>query len=229
MSPALIRPALPSSAAWAAAVAASLAGALRCELDARPLALLVLSGGATARAVLPRLAAEALPWHRVVLMPADERWVSPDHPDSNEGLIRTRLADAVAPARLVGLKSAHTEPEQALEAVARRLAAEPWPAAAVFLGMGTDGHIASLFPGDSTGLDPGCALRACRRPDHPRLGLGPELLLSARRIVLALAGADKGAVLSRALVPGSTLELPVRLVLHQDRAPIEVISTPDAV
>lgn len=206
------------------ALADALAQALIDDLAHRPMARLIVCGGATAREVLPRLGRSPLPWRRVVVTLADERWVAPDHPDSNERLVRDTLMAEAAGARLVGLKTTHATPEAAVDELAARLAAEPWPAAAVFLSMGPDGHVASLFPGDAQGLTTDAAVRACRRPDHPRVSLGPRLLLNTRRVVLAVRGAERQPLLAEALRPGPLADLPVRLLLHQDRVPVDLFA-----
>jgi 6-phosphogluconolactonase len=99
------------------------------------------------------------------------------------------------------------------------LDAFPWPAAAQVLGMGADGHIASLFPGsqDLPGLLAPDAPRAAELDPGPgktkRVSLSAPTLLSSRWTALLIFGEDKRVVLSAARHPGSIAELPVRVLL----------------
>jgi 6-phosphogluconolactonase len=207
----------PASALGAAADA--LAGALADALAARPLASLVVSGGDTARRLLPVLAACDLDWSRVVCTLADDRWVAADSVHSNEGLARALLPPAT---RLVALKTSHATAADALTAVTQRLAAVPQPFDATFLGMGGDGHIASLFPGGPE-LAASTAVVASTAPFSPpeRISLSLRTLLSSRLIVLLTLGSAKARVLDRALAGDSSL--PVSRLLMQDGATVKAI------
>ena len=171
------------------------------------MASLAVPGGRTAAAVLPVLAGRDLPWRRIAVTLADERCVPADHADSNEGLVRRLLAGPAATADLAGLY----RPDETPAAAARRLETLR-PFAAVLLGMGEDGHIASLFPGDAANAEP-APLAAVSRPDHPRLTWTPSVLAAADTLVLAFTGAAKAAVLEQALAEGPAAALPVRHAL----------------
>ncbi len=199
--------------AWAEVAADRLATALTHALARHPTTVLMVPGGRTATAVLPVLAGTELPWRRVIITLADERCLPTSHPDSNEGLVRRllgpRLEGGAAAATLAGLYRPDETPARA----ALRLGALPRPFGAVLLGMGEDGHIASLFPGDPANADPG-PMALVQRPDHPRLTWTPQFLTDTRALVLAFAGATKAALLERALADGLPADLPVRHVLR---------------
>ena len=218
--------------ASAAALAQHVAKRLGEDLAAGAGAVLVVSGGRTPVPFFQALAVQPLDWARVIVTLADERWVPPDHPDSNEALVRRNLLSGrAAAARLVPLFTADASPAAAAEALAPVLEALPRPFSQVVLGMGEDGHIASLFP-DALELARGLATAApvlAVHPGaapHPRLSLSLSALLGARDIALLLAGEDKRAVLVRALGDGPVEALPVRAILRQTGAPVSVFWAP---
>lgn len=200
------------------AVSARLAEALRL----RGRAGLVATGGRSPGPVYDRLADAALDWARVIVTLSDERCVEPDDPASNARLVRERLFQR-------GGKRAHLLP----------LWPEPEPAAlaallpfdAVMLGMGEDGHVASLIPGDP-GLEEGLTTRDLTRlvpaglgkPPVARITLTLHALADARAIFLLIAGETKRGVVQRALAGE---DLPVGRLISQSRAPIRIFWTPD--
>ena len=215
------------------ALAEEIALTLTDAVKARGAASLVLSGGTTPGPLYDRLADMAAPWDKVSLTLADERWVPPDSPQSNERLIRERLLrNRAAGAWFTALKSDTPGPEAAEAEVGAAVAALPRPFDLVLLGLGENGHTASLFP-NSHGLaaaldrsDPAMA-RAVRpvppdAPDPPRLTLTLRALLDARRIVLLFTGAAKWAVYEEALEPGEIADLPLRALLNQGRIKLEI-------
>lgn len=200
-------------------LAGAVADALRQDLDEQPRALLVVSGGSTPVPFFQALAQSELPWSRIDVTLADERWVAEDADDSNARLVREHLLQGpAAAANFVPLTSADPTPEQGVAAVAERLAGLAWPASVVILGMGGDGHTASLFP-DSRELDLALStaepLVAVRTPSQPqaRITLSADRLHQARRHLLHITGDDKRTVLGRALVGDDIRELPIRAFL----------------
>lgn len=199
------------------------AAVLGPALDARPRATLVLPGGGTPQSFLPVLADCPIDWRRMYIIPSDERWVDPDHQDSNEAMIRACLSGRAAEtATLVGLKSGHAEPEQAVTALEARLRQLQRPFDLTILGMGRDGHIASLFPGfDDAGHDALCqVVRECP-PPVPRVTLTLEALASSRHIMLVYADTGKSLLMDSVLAgTGSTYDLPVSRLLRRTRSPV---------
>lgn len=209
-----------------------LADHLRRSVDARGTASLALSGGRTPERVLPLLAKADLPWSAVSVTLTDERWVSADHPDSNEGLARRLfLKGAAGDAAFLGLYTGDRTPWAGQAACEARLARFPSPIDAVFLGMGADGHIASLFPGETAlAVYPDCSSRcvavSCPQGSVSRMSLSPCTLLAARHLFLFLSGGEKLATYEAARKPGPLSELPLRLVIHQDHTPLTVFIAP---
>jgi 6-phosphogluconolactonase len=189
--------------AAAAAVAAALTSVSQEKSDR---IVLAVSGGSVARLVLPELAAvPGVPWKRIVVTLVDERWVPVTHPASNQSEVNAQLTGTLARDAILGLYTESVSPEDAVGDLSVRIPAPD----VVLLGMGEDGHIASLFPGDPANRAAG-RLVAVRRPDFSRITMTPAMLRNARHIVLAFDGANKRAVFERARVKGAAEELPVR-------------------
>jgi 6-phosphogluconolactonase len=216
------------------ALSDAICAALAAALHDRGQASLVVSGGRSPIEFFQRLQAAALDWSRVWITLADERWVPDGDPDSNATLVRQHLLQgAAAAARFVPLWNAALTPAHALADRAAALAALPRPFDAVVLGMGEDGHTASLFAGADgveAALDPcGSALLAAINPPqaaHQRLTLTVAALLDSRHIHLPLAGATKQAVYAQALRDCDPLQLPVAAVLCQSAVPVTTYLSP---
>lgn len=215
-----------------AALAETIVQSLREGIYQRGEASLVLSGGRTPRGLFARLAEAPLAWDRVSITLADERWVAEDHEDSNARTVReTLLRSHAAPARFVPLYRDAADPWSALAASTEALASLPRPFDAVVLGMGEDGHTASLFPAADTLPPPSTAatpeligVRPARAP-HDRISLTPAALLDTRLLALHFTGNSKWSVLCEALKSGPVEVYPVRHVLHQEEVPCRVFWT----
>jgi 6-phosphogluconolactonase len=207
----------------AEAAAAAIAAQLREGVATRPRASLCATGGRAPGPVYDLLKAADLDWARVVVTLSDERCVAADAPESNARLLRERLlAGPAAKAHLIPL---WPRPEPAaLEALL--------PFDATMLGMGEDGHIASLIPGDpglTTALDPASsALLAdvpagLGSPPVARVSLTLKALLSSHAIFLLISGGAKRLVIDRALAGE---DLPVRALLSQTDVAVRVLWSP---
>ncbi len=195
-----------------------LAGEIGSFLRRQERVSLAVPGGTTPGPVFDVLSGVDLDWARVTVLPTDERWVDPDHPRSNARMIGERLLTGrAAAARFVPLTSDEPTPEAALPGLVETVAPH-LPLTVCLLGMGADGHIASLFPGAdqleaalSPKAPPVMALRAPRAPE-PRVSLTAPVLTQALAVHLVVTGAEKRDVLEK--VGGMSLtEAPVKLVL----------------
>ena len=215
---------------WAWAAAVSVTAALRRELEARPRARLLVSGGTTPAPVFHALSQAPLDWSRVDIALVDERWLLPDDPDSNASLVREHLLRGhAAEARFESL----TRPGRSIDAAvadANLLAANP--PGIVLLGMGSDGHTASLFP-HMRGLDDALAsanayvavdATGCpgAGPWPLRISLTPAGLEPAAARLLLLRGQDKRDVFERALAGDDPRDMPVRMAFRTPGATLHV-------
>lgn len=194
---------------------------LRQALESRGSAAIALSGGRTPLPLFDRLSQCALPWSSIAVTLADDRWVAPDHADSNEGLIRQHLVrNQAGNARFIGLWQAGKTAQEAEADCASRLAELPELLDIVVLGMGNDGHTASLFPCSAElpraleTSEPCCAVTPTTAP-HARMTLSASRLLASRERILHLKGADKLETLEKALAGDDVSAMPIRLFLRQ--------------
>ena len=212
----------PDPHALAAAAIDAVVRALDAGLRNQGSASLAATGGRSPGLIYDALALAPLDWPRVRVTLTDERWVDPSSPDSNEGLVRGRLLTGRAlDAHFLGLRGTAETPAAAAQSVSRAFVG--WPALdAALLGMGEDGHVASLFPGNpalALGLDP--VAPACIAvpqgqdgpPPQPRLSLTIRPLTSARLTLILISGAAKRAVAEQALAGADPLKFPVAAVL----------------
>ena len=224
-----------NEATWVGAAADAIANLLRDGLrDASSKVRLLVSGGSTPRPVYQRLANVDLNWSRVVIGLVDDRDVPADDKGSNARAIREQLlSDRAAAATLQPLREMAQTLDGAIE-----LANQRWcegtvqPIVAALLGMGDDGHIASLFPGASN-LD--TALSSNQAYAHidasgcevagtypQRLSLTPFGLAQATQRVLLIRGTKKRDTLLAALADGPIAAMPIRLAWQASLVPLHV-------
>jgi 6-phosphogluconolactonase len=223
-----------NAGAQASTLARAVADALADAVRTRAQGSLVVSGGRTPAAMFAQLAATPLDWSRIQITLADERWVDVASDSSNEHLVRTTLLRGPAEAAVfIGLKTSAPD-AQAGEAEAwQRCTAMPQPFDQVLLGIGDDGHFASLFPG-AKGLaealderaEPACVAITPLDAPLPRISLNLAALLRARSIRIQICGAAKWEVYQRALEPGPFAEMPIRAILRQQKVPVDVYWSP---
>ncbi len=214
------------------AAAEAIRAALVTDLEQGPGAGLVVSGGSTPVDCFAALSRAELDWSGVSVYLSDERCVPPSHEDSNEAMVRrTLLSGPAAAAEMVGVWREGEGVDGLCEALDRRLEARTRPFAAVLLGMGADGHFASLFPdfsGLSAGLDLAnpahCLPVATAASPHPRISLTLSTLVRTRRLILLAFGEAKRSVLEDAAEGRGAY--PVQALLAQDRTPVTIAWAP---
>ena len=194
---------------------------LRGAISARGEATLVVSGGRSPVAFFQNLAKQGLDWSKVTITLADERWVPVEHADSNAGLLKQHLLQGpAAKAKFLSLYSPAANLEDAAEQADRLLGELP-AIDVLVLGMGDDGHTASLFP-DSPNLAEALQTDGTRRcwpmlaPSVPRqrLTMSRALLASADHKILSISGQSKLTTLNAALASDDVAAMPVRAFLQ---------------
>jgi 6-phosphogluconolactonase len=210
-----------------AAFADFAASILRDALMQNNNASLVVPGGQTPRDYLPALARQALPWERVYITLSDERWVETQADASNERLVRSYLLkDKAEKAHFIGLKTPHTHPSEALVTVHERLCQLPRPFNLTVLGLGEDGHIASLFPGMTPDQDTPYLCQAAEPPFAPssRISLTLPVLASSCHIALVVTSIAKRQLLNRLINHPDPL-IPFVQLVQQCQSPITIFET----
>ena len=197
---------------------------LEGAIKLRGKATLVVSGGSTPLGFLRLLAQQQLPWSQVLVTLADERWVPVQHADSNERMVREHLVDHTG-AQFLSLRGVESSPSEAQQRLQAQMRGND-QFDVVILGMGADGHTASLFPQAAdlaTLLDvhnPNCcAVVDPVTAPHQRLSLTLARLLNTRSIILHVTGSNKREVLEQAW---ATQSLPIASVLRQELVPLEI-------
>ncbi|MET0546021.1 MAG: 6-phosphogluconolactonase, partial [Caulobacterales bacterium] len=173
-------------------LAVDVAAALAAAVDSKGGASIAVPGGSTPLPFFLALSAHPIDWSKVRVTLTDERWVSADAEQSNARLVREGLRGPAAKAVFAPPQTLHTSLNDAASAWDADLRAAP-PFDLVVLGMGDDGHFASLFPGGADlarNLDPQSEAFAVAVPDRdpPRLSLTLSAILKAERVCLLIAG-----------------------------------------
>ena len=192
---------------------------LEAAIEARGQASWAVSGGSTPRPLFEAMQQSTLEWQNVDVALVDERWVPLEHARSNEAFVAESLMkERAASACLVGMKTDHAHAHLAVAEVNRRYASAVQPFDSILLGLGPDGHTASLFLG-ADGLEeafasdaPPCvALKAIKSEvtgdELERMSLSAAAIAQAPHVTLMITGDEKKAVLEQALAGDS--EAPV--------------------
>lgn len=209
----------PDRARLFAGLATALADGLAQAIADQGHAALSVPGGTTPGPVFDLLCDTPIDWAKVAVFLNDERWVGEDSPRSNTALIRARLLRGnAAAARMIPLYAPAPQPEDKLDALAQGLAPH-LPISVLLLGMGTDMHTASLFPGAdrlAQALAPDAPILMALRADaagEPRITLTAPILRAAKSIHVLITGAEKREALMRAL-HSPVDQAPIRSVLE---------------
>lgn len=213
------------------AVAGDVGFIIESAIDARGSAVVALAGGKTPKPILEKLSNAKIDWKRVVIVPTDERIVALDDPLSNVAMLaRIFLPKGARVVPLVSEKAA--DYRMAGSAASSRLGDFHWPPDLVWLGVGEDGHTASIFPGPD--LEDALNAPSERRmvgvmpdplpPEAPvaRVTLTRSAIQSAKSLVIVLTGDKKRALLEQAIKDGDSSPLPVGRVLAGLETPVDI-------
>ncbi|HST90797.1 MAG TPA: 6-phosphogluconolactonase [Brevundimonas sp.] len=225
---------------WAAACAVRLTDALSGAVTAEGAAFFAGAGGSTPEPIYRAMAQAPLDWSRVTTTLVDERAVPEASPDSNAALLkRTLLTGPAAVARFIPLFSDQITVDRAALLATHALNGVSRPLDAVLLGMGEDGHIASMFP-ENPALEQLLALnnpplvlavhrsRSTAAPQQDRLSLNLPWLACAGRVVLALTGARKREVFEREAGSGALSSPIAQLIAARAGRSFDVLWTEQA-
>jgi 6-phosphogluconolactonase len=214
----------------AEAVAGDVGFIIESALDARGEALIALPGGKTPLPIYAKLAAAKLNWKKVTIVPTDERLVELSDPRSN---IRA-IAQAFLPtgARVFPISSDIADYKLAGNSANAKLADLKFPLDLAWLGVGSDGHTASIFPGpdleEALNAPKGRnAIGVMPDPLPPearvaRVTLTRSAVLSARTVLITITGQEKRDLLEGAIADGHSSKLPIGRVLAEAEQPIDI-------
>lgn len=211
--------------------AAKIIAILQIAIAEKGQASLIVSGGNTPKPLFAALSQADLDWSKVVISLADDRWVDINDDASNDKLVREHLlVGKASEATFISLKHDFTDAKDAVATCEAALDKLQMPFDVLILGMGEDGHTASLFPCSqelSAGLDLNSgskyiAVQPTTAP-HQRMSLTLPALLASKHIFLHLTGDAKQAVVAQALASTET-QMPIKAVF--DRANVQLMWAP---
>ena len=232
MSPArLIR--LPDRQALAQRASELVAQAIDLTLAERDRVQIALAGGSTPEQAYILLGQQHLPWERVDLLLGDERWVPADDPQSNALMVRRSLM-AAEPGRHAAFHPVPTDLDSVEDGVAaygrtleQLCPGRPPQLDLVLLGLGDDGHTASLFPGTAATQVVDRWVTVGEGKGLPRLTFTAPVLSAARQVIFLVSGSGKRQALARLLDPAEDpARTPARLV--QPAGPLLVLADAEA-
>jgi 6-phosphogluconolactonase len=211
-----------------------IASLIDLALDERDRAHIALSGGTTPAAAYRALNHEHLPWNRVDVVLGDERWVSADDPASNARMLRETLMAEAGPGAQARFHPVPTDletPEASVDAfehyVRDLCPGDPPVFDVMLLGLGDDGHTASLFPGTPATQERARLVTIGAGKGMERISLTAPVLSAARQVIFLVSGAAKRQALARLLDPNEQPErTPAKLV--QPKAPVLVLADAEA-
>ncbi len=221
-----------SRAEASAAAAERIDIALQRRLASHERASVIVCGGTTPAATFDRLANKDIPWHRVDILLSDERWLPAIHQDSNEKLVRTHLLQNFATtANMLSVFAENVTPDERAGQLDQQVAELSNSYTIGLLGMGADGHFASLFP-DADNLKAGIDMNSRRTyipittsaSPYPRISMTLAALTASDELLLLFFGEEKRQIYRQARQRKN--EYPVSHLLSQDHTEIDAFWAP---
>lgn len=210
------------------ALANAIAQDLHSAIELRGKGSLIVSGGSTPKKLFAHLSNLDLPWEKIMIGLCDERWVSPEHPDSNEKLVREFLMiNKASKASFVGMYTSEHDIQSAQAICSQKIRSALEPLDVVVLGMGEDAHTASLFPHNPKLPEAYTTQESCiaikpQSAPHMRMSLSLSAIVSAKRLYLHFQGEKKVALFHEARDGDDEITMPIRAILQQPDIALEV-------
>lgn len=208
----------------------AIAFALASDIASRGYASLLVSGGSTPRALFKKLSTININWEKVTILLVDDRYLEQNHKDQNGTLIKAHLLQNRAiKAAFIPMVFDHVNPHKNLTRVRQEVAKIKRPFTAVVLGMGTDGHTASLFP-DADQLDAGMDLNNTediiitnsKSAPYERLSFTRRALLNAKNMFLHIYGEEKKKIFDQAKENETYRPYPIAAFINQNAVELEL-------
>ena len=224
----------PDGASLAEGLADRVSATLANAIAARGRATIAVSGGSTPKAFFKALSTRDIDWGKVTVTLVDERFVPADNPRSNHLLVADNLLQGKAKAAsFLPLYREAGSAEEAAKIASADAAGLGHPFDVVILGMGTDGHTASFFPGGSrlaeavsTATPRGVITMEAAGAGETRLTFTFASLQDARLLVLHIEGQGKKDVLAAARADGPEEDMPIRAILRRAATPLDIYWAP---
>jgi 6-phosphogluconolactonase len=192
-------------------------------------ASLIVSGGSTPKPLFEKLSSFDIPWEKVKIALCDERWISTNNKDSNEKLVKdSLLVNFAEKAQFISMYQENIDIEDAQGLCSDIYKKELFPFDVLILGMGNDGHTASLFPNNIKLKEAFeinnrlCIWMEPKDAPHKRMSLTKKAILSANNIYLHFEGIEKQNIYKKILEGADRYDMPIAAILNQDKKIIEV-------
>lgn len=217
-----------NSSELAQSLAHKIATNLKDAISKNGKASLIVSGGSTPKIVFETLKNIDLGWKSVTVGLCDERWVESTHKDSNEKFIKETLLQSFASkAKFVGMHQTKYQANEAQEICSQNIKNQFDNFDVLILGMGNDGHTASLFPNNPKLNEAYQTQNLCiaikpSTAPHERMSLTLSAILTASNIYLHFEGDEKQKVFNEALDGENIYDIPIRTILNQNQKIVEV-------
>lgn len=206
-----------------------IADKLQAGIEQNGTATLLVSGGNTPKPMFEMLSKKDIDWQNVNIALVDDRWVELDDAASNEAMVNSALLiNKANAANFVGMKTEHNNAFDAVDAVTKKFTSFNKPFDVVILGMGEDGHTASIFPccaqlDEALTTDADIMATEPTTAPHQRMTFTKSALLNSKQLYLHLVGESKETVLQDVAAGSDEKLAPIRAFLNQSAVPMSVM------